>query len=169
MNLKGIVAAGALLLLLPVVALAQDDLSADIAESSRGCLLHHCPPPPPKMDGHYYGELVDRHFGKIPVEIIPAQGSPSGLKIFGSWTDNQGDDGPIKGLERPKGIGGTFGLKLFISGPEGLLKCRAVLNGAWSPIQAGSWVKNMAGVYSWKGCHQGDGGTFSATTDPNPE
>jgi hypothetical protein len=129
--------------------------------------LHPCGPPPPEMEGTYTVQLQDRQLGTVDLLVNFYQNGPTGRgpNLSGRWNDNSGDVGGITGHLSAHGEwNATFAATVKVQGTA----CRMIWTGAWSNLlQTGDYNADevIAGTYVWKGCHKGDGGTFSGQSE----
>lgn len=133
----------------PAVAWAQDSTQADsdAAQSDSVDNFIESEPDqkstPPTVGGAWCGSLEDNQLGSGTISMNILQ---KGSKIRGSWTDDLGASGTLKGKVRGDAVVVT--LK-----PRGT-NCRYHVNGTLvSPTE-------ITGNYSIFGCHIADGGNF---------
>jgi hypothetical protein len=129
--------------------------------------LHPCGPPPPMMEGAYGVQLQDHQLGTVDlfVNFYQSGATGRGSKLSGGWNDNSGDRGGIAGNLSAHGEwNATFAATIKVQGTG----CRMIWTGSWSNLaQSGDYnhFEVIAGTYVWRGCHPGDGGTFSGRSE----
>jgi hypothetical protein len=120
---------------------AQDDSGGDAIESEPNSMTS-----PPGVHGAWCGPIDDNQLGAGTISMAIKQ---KGSKLSGSWTDDLGASGTLKG--KVQGDAVIVTLK-----PRGS-KCRFAVNGTLvSPNE-------VTGNYSIFGCKASDGGTFDIT------
>lgn len=133
----------------PALAWAQEtpDSPDEIAETVEAKV--------PVVANNYCGQMSDAKLGNLPLHLNVKQ---KGNALGGTWTDNNGDAGPISGTVRKDG---TVSATLKINGAA----CRGVFRGQWAHGPYGAGFE-ISGNYIWvgKACQPEDGGTFLVDT-----
>ena len=126
----------------PAYDAAQDDSGGEVIQSEPNKKS-----PPPHVAGPWCGSIDDNQLGPGTLSLDINQ---KGSKLNGTWTDDLGASGTLKG--KVQGDAVIVTLK-----PRGS-KCRFAVNGTLVSSD------EITGTYSIFGCHQSDGGTFDITS-----